>query len=200
MTTAAVTTERLRLGRRLRRAILVVHIAAVGGWIGMDLVLLVLSLRAWLARSPRDRAVSMQALELFGIVPMISLAVLSLVSGVILGLGTKYGLVRYWWVAVKLVINGVFTVLLVVALRPGLNEAAVAGSRLAEGATDITLSSDMAYPLVVSISGLLFAVAVSVFKPWGRVRARRDTGTVGREHPTSQSTERSQVRWTAAAP
>ena len=96
------------MSRRLRRAVLVVHIAAVGGWIGMDLVLAVLSLRAWLAGSAQDRAVSMQALELFGIVPMISLAVLSLVSGVVLSLGTKYGLFRYWWVVVKLVINVVF--------------------------------------------------------------------------------------------
>jgi len=200
MSTETGSRERVRFGRRLRRAILVVHIVAVGGWIGMDLVLLVLSLRAWFARSPRDRAVSMQALELFGVVPMISLAVLSLVSGVLLGLGTKYGLIRYWWVAVKLVINALFTVLLVVALRPGLNAAAVAGDQVAQGASEVTLESTMAFPLVVSLSGLLFAVALSVFKPWGRVRSGRRPGRVGREHLTSPSTEGTPVRWTAAAP
>jgi hypothetical protein len=29
--------------------------------------------------------------------------VVALASGVLLGLGSKYGLVRYWWVTVKLI-------------------------------------------------------------------------------------------------
>jgi hypothetical protein len=85
------STERFRLGRRMRRAVLVVHIVSASGWIGMDLVLAVLSLRAWLAQSPRERAVSMQALELFGVVPMTSLALMALLSGVLLGLGRSSG-------------------------------------------------------------------------------------------------------------
>jgi len=186
-------TRGFQLSRRTRRALLVVHIAAAGAWIGMDLVLAVLSLRAWLAETPRERAISMQALELFGVLPMISMALLSLVSGVLLGLGTKYGLLRYWWVAVKLVINVLFTVLLVVALRPGLNEAAVEGRRLADGAADASLDSGMAFPLVVSMSGLLFAVALSVIKPWGPVRPRRRDDRVGSGGLAVQPRERSRA-------
>ena len=160
-----------RLGRRTRKTVLVVHIVSAVGWIGMDLVLAVLCLRAWVADSPRERAVSMQALELFGVLPMISLAALSLVSGLVLGLGTKYGLLRFWWVAVKLVINLVFTTLLIFALRPSLNEAAEQGRALADGSA-ASLDTTMLYPLMVSLSGLLFAVVLSVFKPWGRIRPR----------------------------
>jgi hypothetical protein len=35
----------------------------------------------------------------------------SLASGVVLGLGTKWGLIRYWWVAAKLVLNVVLVAL-----------------------------------------------------------------------------------------
>lgn len=104
---------RFRLSRRARKVTLVTHVTSVGGWIGMDLVLAVLSLRAWFADSPRVRAVAMQSLELFGVLPMISLAVLSLITGLLLGLGSKYGLVRHWWVLAKLGINLLFVALLV---------------------------------------------------------------------------------------
>jgi len=138
----------------------------------MDLVLAVLCLRAWSADSPSQRAVSMQALELFGVVPKISLAVLCLISGLPLGLGTRYGLFRYWWVAVKLALNTVFCVLLIVALRPGLNEAADLGAAITAGDAAADLPAGMGFPLAVSLSGLLFASALSVFKPWGRIRPR----------------------------
>jgi hypothetical protein len=42
----------------------------------------------------------------------------TLTSGVLLGLGTKYGLVRYWWVLVKLVINVVLVALVLILLWP----------------------------------------------------------------------------------
>jgi hypothetical protein len=162
-----------RLGRRTRKAVLVTHVTAAGAWIGMDLVLLVLSLRAWFADSARERAVSMQALELFGVAPMISLALLTLASGVLLGLGTRHGLLRHWWVVAKLTVNLVFAALLVGALRPGLREAADAGADLAAGVGNPALAGDMVFPLTVSLSGLLFAVILSVFKPWGRIRPSR---------------------------
>lgn len=154
---------RFRLGRQARRAILVVHLWAVGGWFGMDLVLAVLFVRAWTAGTTAERAANLQALELVGVVPMIALAVLSLASGVLLGLGSPFGLVRYWWVLIKLVINGLFVVLLLLALRPGLRDAMVTALF---GAGD----SGDGLVLALSLSGLATAVVVSVFKPWGHVR------------------------------
>jgi hypothetical protein len=66
------------------------------------------------------RALCYRALELFAVWPLIATSLVCLASGVVLGLGTKYGLVRYWWVAIKLVMNVVPVVLVAFALRPGV--------------------------------------------------------------------------------
>jgi low temperature requirement protein LtrA len=52
-----------------------------------------------------------------------------LLSGVVLGLGSKWGVVRYWWVAVKLALNLVLTALVPVALRPEVTHLADPGHR-----------------------------------------------------------------------
>lgn len=86
------------------------------------------------------------------------------------GLGTKYGLLRYGWVAVKLVANLVLSSLVIVLLRPGLHEAATYGRLIADGQPGTFDSSWLLFPPIVSTSALLFAMVLAVFKPWGRVR------------------------------
>jgi len=96
-----------------------------------------------------------------------------LVTGIVLGLGTVYGLVRYWWVAIKLVLNLVLTALALVALRPGVEEIADRGERLLDGEAVVTAIGDLAFPPIVSPTVLMIAVVLSVFKPWGRIRRSR---------------------------
>jgi hypothetical protein len=100
-----------------------------------------------------------------------------LVTGLVLGLGTKYGLVRYWWVAVKLVINLVLTTLVLVALRPGVDEVVARGDRILDGEAVTAAVGDMAFPPVVSTTALLVAIVLSVVKPWGRIRPRTPART-----------------------
>jgi hypothetical protein len=83
--------------------------------------------------------------------------------------GTRYGLVRYWWVAVKLAMSLLLSSLVIVLLRPGLHEAAYYGRQLADGLPGTFNSSWLLYPPVVSTSALLFAMVLAVFKPRGRV-------------------------------
>jgi hypothetical protein len=81
----------------------------------------------------------------------------------------KNGLVRYWWVAGKLVLNILLTTLGVLALRPGVNEAVLYGRRLATGEATGPVP-DLIFPPIVSPACLLLAVVLSVAKPWGRIR------------------------------
>src|SRR4028119_232268 len=64
------------------------------------------------------RALCYRALELFAVWPLIATGLVCLARSVVLGLGTKWGLIRYWWVAAKLVLNVVLVALVAVALRP----------------------------------------------------------------------------------
>jgi hypothetical protein len=150
----------MKLAKQQRKGFLVLHIVSSGVWVGMDIVMGIL---VFIALSDAGLALACyQALAQFAVWPMLITGVLCLVSGVVLGLGSKYGLVRYWWVAVKLVLNVVLCVLVLVALRPGVLTAAAGGPA----------GSSMLFPPIVSTTTLIFATVLSVFKPWGRVRQR----------------------------
>lgn len=156
-----------RRGTR-RKVLLLLHIVSAGAWIGIDVVLGVLVGVIAFSGDPRTIAVSYQALELFAIWPLLTAGVLCLASGVALGMVTKYGLVRYWWVVVKLVLNVVLVLLVAFALRATMLDAAGTGLLIAEGGPLPAVTSDLTAPPIVSTVALLFAFTLSVFKPWGR--------------------------------
>ncbi|MDQ0380567.1 hypothetical protein [Amycolatopsis thermophila] len=169
-----------------RKAWLATHIVASGAWIGIDVVLAVLVFTAMLTTDPALAAVCYQALRVFTLWPLLVAGLLCLGSGIVLGLGTRYGLVRYWWVAVKLVLNIVLTVLGLVALRPGAEEAAAYGRSLLAGLPGV--EPNLVFPPIVSPSCLLIAVLLSVYKPGGRVRGTpSNAGGASRDDRTSRS-------------
>lgn len=161
-----------RLSRRARRAVLTFHILAAGAWIGIDVVLGVLVVTAMVTGDRSTEALCYQALELFALWPLLTAGVLTLASGIVLGLGTRYGLLRYRWVAVKLSVNVVLVTLVAFLLRPGLREAAAYGELLAAGGSGSTDVGGLFFPPFVSGAALVFATVLSVFKPWGRLRRR----------------------------
>jgi hypothetical protein len=95
------------------------------------------------------------------------------VSGVVLGLGTPYGLVRYWWVAIKLAINIAFVALVLVALRPEVLEVAEQGRQFAAGLPASLAVGDLIYPPIVS-------PILAVFKPSGLIRKRSESMSAAR--------------------
>jgi hypothetical protein len=165
-------SRRWRLGARTRRGILVAHIASAGAWIGIDVVMGVLVFTA-LFGNDETRALCYRALELFAVWPLIATGLVSLASGVVLGLGTKWGLIRYWWVAIKLALNIILVALVPVALRPEVIEKAEQGRRFVAGEAASLGVGDLIFPPIVSPTLLLIAVVLAVFKPWGRISERR---------------------------
>ena len=175
MTTTA-PARTWRLGRTGRRAALITHIASAGAWLGMDVVMGIAVLTAVTTPSAGTAALCLRALELFAVWPLLTAGLVCLLSGVLLGLGTKYGLVRYWWVLVKLVLNLVLCTLVLLLLRPTVLEKAEAARRwTATGAGDLS-PGDLVFPPIVSTTALLVAVTLSVAKPWGRVRRSPGVG------------------------
>jgi hypothetical protein len=133
MTSVAQASVRWRLGVRTRKTVLLVHIASAGAWLGVDVVMAVLVFTALLTDSDRTKALCFQALELIAVWPLLTTGLICLASGVILGLGSRYSLVRYWWVALKLGLNLLLTGLVLVALAPEVAQAAERGRQFAEG-------------------------------------------------------------------
>ena len=164
----------------MRKGVLVVHIVSAGAWIGIDVVMGVLIFTALLSADDNTRALCYRALELFAVWPLSAAGLFCLASGLVLGIGTKWGLVRYWWVAIKLALNIMLTTLVLVALRPGVMEAAEQGRRFAAGESASLAVGDLIFPPIVSPTALLIAFVLAVFKPWGRIR----------KHPATQVDER----------
>lgn len=128
---------------------------------------------ALVTADPGRQALCYLALEIFAVWPLLVTGLICLASGVILGIGSKWGLVRYWWVAVKLALNVILTGLVLVALRPQVAESAEQARRWVAGEAADLAVQDLIFPPIVSPIALLIAMTLSVAKPWGRTRRLR---------------------------
>jgi hypothetical protein len=170
MSTLCVVTRPTprRLPPRWRKLLLTVHVAGSVGLLGVDGTVLALGVAGLRGSDPRT---VYPAADLLGGALLVPLALAALVSGVTLGVLTPWGLLRHWWVAVKLALTAAGAVLALVVLTPALGDAARAaltGDALPT-AQRLELVRDAGAASVV----LLTTVALSVHKPFGRLRGRR---------------------------
>lgn len=159
----------MRMTPRLRKFALTVHLALSISWIGAVAAYVVLDLTAATSEDPQTlRAVwiSMGLIVWSAIVP---LAVASLLTGLVMALGTKWGLFRHWWVLTSFLLTVGATVVLLV-------EAGTIG-RVAATAADPATSSDqlrvLGNTLPHSVGGLvvlLVIMVLNVYKPRGMTR------------------------------
>ncbi len=175
---------RRRLGPKTRRGVLIAHIASAGAWLGIDVVMAVVIVTALFTDDAAVQALCYQALELFAVWPLLVTGLVCLLSGVILGLGSKWGVVRYWWVATKLALNVILTALVLVALRHQVAESAEQARRWLAGQPATLQVGDLIYPPIVSPTALLIAMTLAVIKPWGPIRRRPRPGA-RRDSPTA---------------
>lgn len=141
---------------KARKTWLLLHVITSVGWLGVTLGMLVLALAAF------DAPQLYQAMELLGDLVVLPLALGALVTGVVVSVGTKWGLVRHKWVLAKFVLTVIAVVATTFALRSGLHEAA-------DGVVG-TAGGDVLAAACVSSALYTFNTVLSVFKPWGRTR------------------------------
>jgi Predicted integral membrane protein (DUF2269) len=159
MSTATAIRVPLRPG--LRRAVLTTHIAVSVGLLGDVAAVLAVNLRAATTSDPALAAASYELLGMFSVVFGIPLSLASLVTGLALGAGTKWGVLRYRWVATKLAL--ILSVILAGALVIG---PATEAMRSGDGGAEAVLIAASAWDILA----LSLATGLSVFKPWGRRR------------------------------
>lgn len=109
----------------------------------------------------------------------------TLVTGVLLSVGTSWGLVRHYWVVVKFVLTVALVASGILVLNRSLQEVAV---RVSEVPLSTLTSADVGalrFQIIASVSValllLIMATTLSVYKPWGgtwfgrrKVVARRE--------------------------
>lgn len=154
-----MSQARLSLSPFLRKLVLTLHIIVSVGLLGDSAGYLAVAIRAAASTDPGMINSSCQTLRMFAFVFGIPLSFASLLTGVLLGLGTRWGVFRYPWVTTKLLLNVSVIAVGALVLRAGMN-AMLTGHGGAEG----RLIAGAAYDVVA----LTAATALGVFKPGGR--------------------------------
>lgn len=172
-----------QLSRPVRRAWLVLHVAVSVAWLGISLCLLVLGLAGAATDSAETGAAAYRAMRIFGDWLIVPVSLLTLVSGVVLALGTPWGLARYHWVRTKFWLTLATAAASVFALRSGIDDAAAEVDRLRAG-EPVPFFADLVAAPAVSTAAYLFMTAISVLKPWG-MTARGRRRAPGRRRTTA---------------
>ncbi|HVD28947.1 MAG TPA: DUF2269 family protein [Mycobacteriales bacterium] len=159
------TTTR-RLSPRWRKLLLTTHIGSSVGLLGTDATVLLLAVRG---AQGSDPASVYPAAQLIGSMLLVPAALLSLLTGVLLGLLTPWGLFRHWWVLTKFGLTTAGAVLSLVVLTPALTSLADA----AGGALPLGQRLELVRDSGAASAVLLTALVLSVYKPLGRIGGRR---------------------------
>jgi hypothetical protein len=96
---------------RMRKLALTIHISVSVGWIGAVLAYLVLVVAAMTGQDLKLRAAWI-AMELIGWYLLVPFAFAALVTGLVMALGTPWGLFRHYWVLISLGLTVVAAVVL----------------------------------------------------------------------------------------
>jgi hypothetical protein len=161
----------------LRRAALALHVITSVGWIGAAAGYLALGVSAATSEEPltiRAAWIGMEVIAWYAVIP---LGVLALLSGLMMSLGTSWGLVRHYWVLFALVLT-VLAIIVLILHMP----AVVAGADLARTGDDsavMALGGDVLHP-TLGLVVLVVVAVLNVFKPrgatgFGRPRHRQST-------------------------
>jgi hypothetical protein len=152
----------------LRTFILTLHIACAVGWIGAVVAYLVLVVAAMNSQGAQTVRAAWIALALIGWYAIVPLALAALLSGLVIALGTKWGLFQHYWVLVSLVLT-IFATTILLLHMPSVS--AVAGSVTETGSTDVGgLRAGLGGELFHAGVGLLVLLVIqglNVYKPRG---------------------------------
>jgi len=156
---------------RLRKFALTAHITFSVGWLGSVASFFALAIAGLTSQDAQTVRGVYLAMVLTGWYVIVPLCIASLLTGLIMSLGSVWGLFRHYWVSMKFLITIVSTLILF-GFTKTLNY-------LGDQARDETLSIDnLQNPSPVLHAGLallalLATTTLSVYKPWGKTRYGR---------------------------
>ena len=150
----------------LRKFALTVHVTASVGWIGAVAAYIALDVAAATGQDAQTLRGAYLAMELTALFVIVPLAFATLLTGLVMSLGTKWGLFRHYWTLISLLLTLIATRVLLAEMRTISYFAGIAA--------DPTTSSDdlraLGSTLVHSVGGtviLLVNMWLNVYKPRG---------------------------------
>lgn len=150
---------------RIRKVALTAHITSTLSWLGAIAGFLALAIAALRSNDTELVRSSYLAMELIGWYVLVPLCVASLATGLVMSLGTTWGLFRHYWVLIKFVITVVSAVILFMytqtleQLGDLARNSALSVEVLRNGSAVLHSSA--------AILALLLNTVLSVYKPRG---------------------------------
>jgi hypothetical protein len=152
---------------RLRKFALSAHLTFSVGWIGAVLAYLALGVGAVTSQDVQTVRAAWTAMELTGWYVIVPLALASLLTGLVMALGTKWGLFRHYWVLISFALTVFATVVLLLHMPTVSSMADLAQE--AEGAGLEGLGGDLLHP-GIGLVVLLVIQVLNLYKPRGMTR------------------------------
>lgn len=151
----------------VRKAALATHLTVSVGWIGTVVAYLALGIVA--ATSPDVQTIrgAWVAMEVTGWYVIVPLAIASLLTGLVMALGTRWGLFRHYWVLISFGLTVISTVVLIGHMPDVSTIADIA--RQADRAQLEDLGGDLGHP-AVGLAVLLVVQVLNIYKPRGLTR------------------------------
>ena len=149
----------------LRKLALTAHVTSSVGWLGAAAAFLAVAIVGLTSRDARTVRGAYLVMEPAAWLVLVPLAFASLLTGLVMSLGTTWGLFRHYWVLVKLLITVFCTVILLVYMGTFRVMATLA----ADPGADLGLvrNGSPVIHAVLALLLLLVNAALSVYKPRG---------------------------------
>jgi uncharacterized membrane protein SirB2 len=164
-----------RLPPQLRKLVLATHVLVAVGWFGVVVGKLILEITAATTPDPDIPGAAYLFMEAFDRALFPPTALATLLTGIVLSVGTAWGLFQHYWIVAKLVLTVAVIVTGVVFVGAWTRQAIATAS----GSASIPLI----YASLAHLVMLGAATVISIYKPWGRIRpARRDTARQPARH------------------
>ena len=148
----------------VRKFALIVHLVSSIGWIGTVAAYLVLGGSAVISPDTQIVRAAWTAMDVIGWWAIVPLAGAALLTGLVMSLGTPWGLFRHYWVLISLVLTVGCTVVLLLHM-PAVDAMAARAQQM-EGADLRSLGGDLFHP-GVGLLVLLAITVLNVYKPAG---------------------------------
>jgi hypothetical protein len=151
----------------LRKLALTAHVTSSVGWLGAVGSFLALAIAGLIGTDDATVRAVYVATEVTTWVVIVPLAFASLSTGLVVSLGTPWGLFRHYWVFVKFMLTILATVLLLLHTQPIGRLAAVARDGAVSGAEIHALQIQLVGDAGAALLALLVNVTLSIYKPQG---------------------------------
>jgi hypothetical protein len=165
-----------------RKALVAAHAVSAASWVGVAVTFVAMSVVAMSTTDIHTAAVTYELMAAFDVTLLPWTNFATFLTGIALSMTTKWGLIRYYWVAAKIAIAVGILVMAFGFLHDNLERAGDEAAALATtGGTvaDVSGSADVVlWGFGCAMLSLVGALLLSLYKPGGRMRSLKKASTL----------------------